>query len=238
MTLLVVTAFSVQLAAGRSTFASPWPVHLHAISFFGWIFFYLLQNALVATGSVALHRRLGWIAAFYVPALVAIGIGTVVRMVRHGTVPFFFTPAYFLVMDPATLLVFAGLVTAAIRLRRKSDWHRRLMLCGMCMLLGPAFGRLLPMPLLVPFAGLAAATPGLLFPLAGMIADRRRDGSVHPAWFWGVGVMLATFASMELIGRSPAAARLAEAVAANSPGASIPPSNYPPPSKGRLITGR
>lgn len=238
MTLVVIAGFSVQLAAGRSSFGAPWPLHVHALLFFGWGFFYLLQNILIGTGNVARHKQLGWLAAVFVPAMVVVGVYITVSMVQRGAVPFFFAPAYFLIMDPLALFVFAGFVAAAIRMRRRTDWHRRLMLCGMAVLTGPAIGRLLPMPFLAPWAGLAVFSVLLIWPLAGMAADRRRHVSVHPAWFWGVAVLLAMQLVIEVAGRGPIGAALARSVATGTPGERVDPLAYPPPPEGLLITGR
>ena len=147
MAFIFVAGFSFQLAMGRSTFASPLRVHVHAVLFMGWVALYLVQNVLVATGRIGLHRRLGWIAAGWMVAMTVSGIVVTVMVVRNGTTPFFFQPLQFLVFDPIAVLTFAGLTTAAILLRRQTDWHRRLHFCGITMLLGPAFGRLLPLPL-------------------------------------------------------------------------------------------
>src|SRR5688572_8812416 len=84
MALVLVGGFSFHLAMGRSTFASPWPVHLHAFVFFGWTALYVTQNAMVATGSVAVHRRLGRLAAVWVPAMIVVGLYLSLSTVRRG----------------------------------------------------------------------------------------------------------------------------------------------------------
>lgn len=228
MALVLVAGFSMQLAAGRSSFGAPIHVHVHAFIFFGWTMLYVLQNALVATGSIALHRRLGWLGAAWMGAMVVVGIYVTAMMVRRAGVPFFFTPAYFLVMDMLAVLSFAGLSTVAILLRRKTEWHRRLHYCGMATLTGPGFGRLLPMPFLIPYAGWAVFTAIMIFPVIGILADRRRTGSVHPAWWWGVGAMAVTQLAIVTLSASPLGAALYDAIVAGSPGAAIAPQAYPP----------
>ena len=238
MALLVAAAFSFQLAMGRSTFASPVRVHVHALLFMGWVTIYVLQNILVSTGRMGLHRRLGWIAAAWAAAMVVSGFIVTGAMTRAGTVPFFFTPLHFLIFNPTTLLTFAALTAAAIVMRRRTEWHRRLHLCGMAMLIAPAFGRLLPLPLITPFAWEATFVGGLLFPLAGMWRDLRREGRIHRAWVWGVGVMLTAFVLIQAVSSSPLGAAIYDRVTAGSPGASIDPLAYPLPPAGPLMTGR
>jgi hypothetical protein len=238
MATIIVAGFSFQLAMGRSTFASPVRVHAHAILFMGWVAIYLTQNLLVATDRIGLHRRLGWLAAAWAAAMVVSGLIVTVTMVRSGTVPFFFQPLQFLVFDPVAVLTFAGLTAAAILLRRKTEWHRRLHFCGMAILLAPAFGRLLPMPLLQPWAWEASFAATLLFPLAGAWSDVRRNGRAHPAWKWGILAMLASFALTQLLAYGPAGIAIYDAVAAGSPGAGVDPLAFPPPPEGPLMTGR
>lgn len=238
MALVIVAGFSLQFAMGRSTFVAPPLVHAHAIVFMGWIAIYGLQNAFVATDRIALHRRLGWIAAGWMVAMLVLGYLVTVAMVRRGQVPFFFRPIQFLMFDPGTLVAFVGLTTAAILLHRRTQWHRRLHFCGTTMLLGPGFGRLLPMPLLAPWAWEATFAATMLFPIVGMLADRRRDGRVHPAWLWGVGAMLGAFALIEGATYSPVGAALYRTATAGSPGAAVPGLSFPPPPAGPLLTGR
>jgi hypothetical protein len=237
MTLVIVAGFSTQLAAGRSTFYSPPLVHAHAIVFMGWVTIYLTQNILIATDRMTLHRRLGWMAAGWMIPMIVLGFCVTIAMTRRGQVPFFFRPLHFLLFDPVSLLTFAGLTGSAIALRSRTEWHRRLHLCGMSMLMGPGFGRLLPMPLLEPWAWEASFAAGMLFPIAGVVADLRRTGHVHPAWRWGIGAMLGAFVLIEALTYSPVGQALYRVVTADSPGAAVPPLEFAAPITGP-VTGR
>lgn len=228
MAALNIAGFGAQNLMGRSSFSAPLIVHAHALVFFGWVIIYVAQNALAVLGSRNLHRKLGWIAAGWIVAMVVLGIAVTVRMVRASHVPFFFQPAYFLIMNPVGVLTFAGLSSWAIMLRRHTEWHKRLHLCGMAMLMGPALGRLLPAPLLIPFVGPTVFAAMLLFPAAGLLADLRRGGRVHTAWLCGMAVMVAAQLIIEVGSRTSIGTAIYSAVAAGSPGDSISPNAYPP----------
>lgn len=238
MAAIIVAGFSFQFAMGRSTFASPARVHMHAGLFMGWVAIYLMQNIFVSTGRINLHRKLGWVAAGWAVAMVVSGFVVTVAMVRNGTVPFFFQPLQFLIFDPVAVLTFGGLTAAAIALRRRTDWHRRLHFCGMTILLAPAFGRLLPMPLLQPWAWEIAFAVPLVFPIIGAWSDIRRGGAVHPAWMWGIGAILTSFILTQAITYSPVGTAIYEVVTEGSQGGSLKPLEFPPPPAGPQITGR
>lgn len=238
MAAIVLGGFSFQFAMGRSSFGAPWLVHLHAVVFMGWIAIYVLQTTLAASGNTGMHRRLGWIGAAWVVPMVVLGITATVMMVRRGQAPFFFQPVQFLILNPVVVLTFAGLTWAAVAMRRRTGWHRRLHYCATANLLGPAFGRLLPMPLLSPWAFEATALCVLLFPLAGIAADRRRTGVVHPAWYWGTGVILLSILLVDMVSYGSAGASLYRAITAGTPGASVDPHAFPPPPQAPLMTGR
>ncbi|KQT32929.1 hypothetical protein ASG29_10235 [Sphingomonas sp. Leaf412] len=229
MVAVNVLGFSVQFAFGRSSFHAPALVHAHALLFMGWVGFFAVQTTLGARGSLALHRRLGWVGAGWAIAMVVVGTVTTVVMVREGRAPFFFTPGYFLPMNVLGVVSFALLLAAAIRLRRRRDWHPRLVLSAMAGIMGPAVGRLLPMPLLVPWSGQAVMAAILLFPLTGAIRDRRRDGRVHPAWWWGMIVIVVTQLAATWLPPTRAGLALYSAVVAGSPGERIAPVAYPAP---------
>ena len=238
MTLVIVAGFSTNLATGRSSFSSPPLVHAHAIIFMGWVTIYLLQNILVASGRMTLHRRLGWVAAGWMLPMIVLGFAVTLAMVRRGQAPFFFQPLQFLVFDPVTVLTFAALTGSAILLRARTEWHRRLHFCGMAVLLGPGLGRLLPMPLLMPWGWETGYAVGLLFPLAGMVADLRRSGRIHPAWSRGLAAMLGAFILVEAITYSPVGQALYRGVTAGSPGAAVPPLQFGAPPSAPVVTGR
>lgn len=238
MALTIVAGFSFQLATGRSSFASPPHVHFHAVTFFGWVVLFVTQNVLVNRGTMQLHRMLGWIGAGWAVLLVLVGTYTTVVMTQAGYTPFFFLPAYFLVMNPMSVLVFAGLTGAAIGLRRRTDWHRRLMVCGTAILTAPAFGRLLPMPFLIPYAEWGPFAGVLVFVGAGMIGDLRRRGAVHAAWWWGFGTIVAMQLASGLIAHSPIGTAIYQGVTRGHPGAAVAPLEFPAPPAGPLITAR
>lgn len=223
MAAVIVAGFATQYLAGRSTFAAPIRVHIHAFFFMGWVAIYVLQNIFAATDRMALHRRLGWVAAFWIIPMMVMGCLVTVAMVRAGRTPFFFRPVQFLVLDPVTVFTFAGLTIAAVRLRRRTEWHRRLHFCGMSMLMAPGVARLLPLPLLQPWAWEATFAVCLLFPFAGVVADVRRTGQAHPAWRYGIGTMIAALVIAEAITYSAVGTAIYGAVVQGSPAESIAP---------------
>jgi len=238
MAVVVIAGFSTQLALGRSTFESPLRVHVHAVVFMGWVALFVAQAWLATRGPLALHRRLGWIAAGWMALMVVTALTVIVAAARNGTVPFFFAPQRFVISNPASMICFVALTGTAIARRRETAWHARLHVCGMAAIMGPAFGRLLPMPLLIPWAFECAVAGGLLFPLAGALRDRRVLGRAHPAWWWGIGAILATMVLSNTIARTPLGDAIYAAVTAGSPGAAIPGPAYPPLPDTPLRTGR
>lgn len=225
MALTVVAAFSIQFAFGRSSFSAPPVVHAHAVVFMGWVGIYVLQNWLVANGRVALHRRVGWLAVAWVGLMIWFGLAVTISIIQRGSVPFFFLPQHFLIANPVGLLGFVGLLSAAVAMRRRTDWHRRLHLCAMALLMRPSTGRLLPMPLLTPHAFEIAALVGLVFPLVAVWREARL-GAIHPAWRWGLPVTPILLLLALWLGHSPFGAAVYEWTTAGTPGAAVLPLDY------------
>lgn len=200
----VAVGFSVSFMRAKTAFASaPWHVHLHAAVFSLWIALYLVQNALVARGRFGPHRALGVFGTIWAFVMVGVGIHTTVMALALHRVPPFFPPGVFLVLDVAGVLTFAALTLAAVALRRDGAWHKRLMLCGTVMVMSPALGRLLPMPLLGPWASWAVSGTMLLYVLVAVLYDKATRGRVHPAYAWGAGAIALTQLLIFGLGFSP-----------------------------------
>ena len=230
MAALIVGGFTFNIATGRSSFALPWLVHFHAWVMMAWVGLYLTQNFLVFSDNVALHRRLGWLSALLVPAILVMGLAITRWTMQTRGGPPFFDQNQFLISNPLHLFGMAGLVAWAVTVRRNTGWHRRLMFCGFAMLLGPGVGRLLPAPYFIPNSlSVSAVLPAVLFPAIGAMADKRRYGAVHPAWLWGIGIVLGIQVVADLIAYSDAGIAFTQSFVAGTPGANRPMEAFFPP---------
>lgn len=229
MALVVVAGFSLQAFMGRSSFAARPLVHVHGVIFMGWVMLFTAQAWLAVQGPHSAHRTLGRLSAAWMALMMVMGFWITIDVVQRGLTPFFFQPQHFLIANPFNLVMFGVLVAAALHFRHQRDWHMRLQLCAMAALLGPAFGRLLPMPLLVPYAWEAAVLFGLLFPLTGIVRDVRYGIRFHPAYLWGMAAIVLPIAVVALLAPSALGDAIYARVVAGHPGETIPAMAFPPP---------
>ncbi|MDX2235186.1 MAG: hypothetical protein NW200_11880 [Hyphomonadaceae bacterium] len=234
MAAILVSGFVVQLATGRSSFSAPLIVHAHAVLFMGWVAIVLTQTWLAAAGTVSVHRMIGRLALVYSLAMLVSGVLVTSAAVQTGRVPFFFQPQHFLVADPVSLVAFLALLGGAVLMRKRTDWHARLQIGAFAALMGPGVGRLLPMPLLAPWAFETAVLVGLFGPLAGIVRDMRASGRVHPAWLWAIGVVVGALVLARVIAFTPIGDGLYSATTAGGPmagtdGRAFPLPPGPPP---------
>ncbi|MXO60868.1 hypothetical protein GRI89_15100 [Altererythrobacter salegens] len=185
-----VAGFGFFFAIGASSFASPWWVHVHAVSMSTWVALYVAQNYLVYRGALAGHRQLGVLAAAWSVWIVVVGLVVTIWVIAAHRLPPFFTPNFFLVMDWFNIVAFAGLAWNALRLRARSDWHKRLMFGAMVQLIAVAWGRLV-LPILFDQRGMWLILVILLCYIgAAMAFDKRVHGKVHPAHYWSAGTLV------------------------------------------------
>ncbi len=227
MAVVILAGFSLQFLAGRSSFAARPLVHVHGILFMGWLAIFVVQAWAATAGPIALHRRVGRLAMLWLPLMAIMGTWITIDVVQRGITPFFFKPQHFLIGNPLSLLAFLSLVGAAIHLRKRTDWHMRLQISAMAALLGPGFGRLLPMPLMIPWSWEIAGLLGLIFPVVGALRDWRRDGRVHPAWWWGMIGIAGVVPLAQVMATSPIGDAIYASTVAGHPGDAVPGMAYP-----------
>lgn len=190
----------------------PLLLHIHGAVFTLWVLLFVAQPAFIARGSVALHRKIGWLGAVLALAMLVMGVAATLYAIHYNFVPGFFPRSIFLVMNLIGICVFAGLVAGGIVLRKRAEWHKRLMLCATISILGPGLGRLLPMGSFGAAAPLVMFGIIALFAFAGPVADvivRRR---IHPAYYWGVSTILLSMIVIGPIAFSPPANALLMAI--------------------------
>jgi hypothetical protein len=165
-------------------------LHIHGAVFTSWIILFLIQPILIARGSRALHRRLGWLAAAIAAAMVGlVAAATVEEMQRVPPTP----PApVALALNTFDMIVFAILVGSAIYLRRQTDWHKRLLLSATLILLGAPILRLLIF--LEGHISHALLVIDVLFVdmlfLVCFAFDLLSRRKVHPAYFCALALLL------------------------------------------------
>ena len=191
----------------------PLLLHVHGFVFLSWLVLFAVQPWLIGAGNVALHRKLGWVGAILALLMTVMGVAATLFALATHIVPPFFPPSIFLAMNLIGIAFFAGLVTAAVAMRKSGDWHKRLLLCATCLLLGPGLGRLLPM------SSFGAAAPLVLFGvvdlylLAGPVFDLFTRRRIHPAYFWGVPAVLLSEILIGPVGMAPPTIALAHKLA-------------------------
>jgi len=176
-----------------SYFGRPAPTPLRAVHgtvFTSWVLLFAVQTSLIAAGRRDIHRKLGYAGAVLAAIMIPLGLVLAISSARAGHAPPGLPPLGFLIVPVTDMVVFALLIAVAVRYRNQSAMHKRLMLIATVSLLGAALGRITG----TPGAGGPAVffgVPDLLL-VGGAIYDRRTRGSVHPAYKWGGGLVVAS----------------------------------------------
>jgi len=160
--------------------ALPLLTHVHGAVMTTWFVLFVVQTWLVSTRRVSLHRKLGTFGAVVAGLIVALGSAVAIRATARDAVQDA-QALYFLVIPLGDLLAFAAMIAAALALRRRPAFHKRLMLLGSIAILPAAVGRFPIEPNTpVVFFGI----PDLLIVLAAAY-DTWKQGRLHPAFLWG-----------------------------------------------------
>jgi uncharacterized membrane protein len=194
--------------------SAPVYVHFHGLIMLAWLGLAVTQASLIQRDNLAMHRRLGWIGVALAVGVVVTGSFVGFRATETGRQPPFFSPSYFLALTQIGIAFFAGLVAAAVAHRRKTEYHRRLMLGAMIMLMEPALGRVLPMPFIMPWGEWLVLVLQLAVFALVVRHDRKAMGHVHPATLAAMLIVTLSHVVVETVARVPAWIALAEGMVA------------------------
>jgi hypothetical protein len=189
----------------------PFILYLHAAVFSGWVLFFILQSTLVRTHNVRWHRRIGWFGVALGVAIPVLGVSTAVTMARFNMLQLHSADAEsFLIVPLNDITAFTIPFALAIYWRKKSEFHRRLLLMASCALTAAAFGRFPPhlLPPVIFYAGVD------LLILLGVARDLIVNRRIHPVYLYGLPAFILgqTVAMYAFIHNSPYWLKIAHAI--------------------------
>ncbi len=116
-------------------------IHFHAAVFSCWIFFLVIQTALVSFQRVDIHRRVGLFVFGLAGLMVILGLLAGANLLVRNVAPRGMDARTFYVVPFSEMVMFPTLVFLAYRARRDPASHKRLILIATVALLGVAFTR-------------------------------------------------------------------------------------------------
>jgi hypothetical protein len=163
-------------------------LHIHGAVMSSWLVLYFAQTCLICARRVDWHRRLGVVGIVIAILVVILGSTTTIdaaarEVGRHSEEAN--ARVAVLCLELVQMALFAGLVTAAIVMRRRADFHKRLMLLATACLMPSAFSRI---PFNLTFMVSNFMSILILFNLCVIVPaliDTLRNRRLHPAFGWG-----------------------------------------------------
>ena len=160
---------------------------LHGLLATSWLVLHYTQAKLIAAHRVDIHRRLGIFTACVGAVLAAQALDMGIAAVASGHAPPGRNPLEFLSVPIGTTFMFSLFLACALAMRKKREWHKRLMLLTTMALLVPAMGRLdllVMQPLGLPRRILAVFVT-IAFVAWACWDDWRKRRRVHSAYVYG-----------------------------------------------------
>ena len=189
--IVVLAGFSIDVPLLSHLGSLSVLVRAHGLIMLTWVALFFVQALLVARHRVDLHMRLGIFGAALAVAVVVTDTATVITASRLGGdhMPPHMPAPLFLALGMFNLFTFAVLVGAALILRkRRSDWHKRLMLLAVLLLLDAALARFINV--YTPWK-VDASTVRNLFVLTCVAVDAFHHRRLHPAFVIGGALVIA-----------------------------------------------
>lgn len=189
-------------AAGLTSAPLPAPiVHVHAVINTLWLLTLTVQIALVSARKVKLHMAVGLWGFGLACILPPVAFAAAISSLRRNFSPpgSGLSALTFFVVPISALLTFCVLTAFAYKLRRRPDYHKRLIMIGTFALLDAAIGRF-PYTLGIGASPLSQTLMLLAFPALIVAYDLLTLHRIHRAT-WTASLLLAA----ELILRVPLA---------------------------------
>jgi hypothetical protein len=185
----------------------------HGVLMSGWMVLLAGQAILISARQVQWHRWLGVFGTGYAAVIVVVGcMSTLKAAAREASAHSSMLASQFnvLALELTQMALFAGLVSAAVVLRRRPDWHKRLMiLATLCLLPNPIVR--LSMLSTAEFLShniVLVSLWAVVVAVVGVI-DAYRRRAVHPVYgMVGTGAVVCMYAAY-FIGRSESWMRFA-----------------------------
>ena len=116
-------------------------VHVHAAVFTSWMLLLVTQSVLPGSGRTNIHQRLGIIGMLLAPLVFVLGIVVATEMLRRlSTAPRVDSSVIYAVAL-SEMMGFIVPTLFAFRLRKRSAYHKRLILIGTIAMMTAGFGR-------------------------------------------------------------------------------------------------
>ncbi len=171
-----------------------------------WVALLLVQPILVRRRKTQLHRKIGLVALPLALAMAASGLAVGVYAVTRDLAAGGGEEAVSQLIGVATgMAIFVLYVAIALALRKRPDWHKRMILLATIAILWPAwfrFRHLMPW-LPRPDITLAVVVSDSLI-LIAMLRDKLKFGRVHPAYLVFGLLLIADHVGETLLYDSPA----------------------------------
>jgi hypothetical protein len=178
-------------------------LHLHVVVFTIWLGLFIAQAWLVAAHRVDLHRKLGIASAIFAAVVFTVGVLTVFQTaISNHVSPSGLKPPQFSIIGFTSIGLFGAFIALGIAFRRKPGLHRRFMILGFIASISPATARVLRLLDLQPYRDALIPLCAAMFITACLVHDWRKYRVVHPVYWVGGLVIVASWPLRLMIGRS------------------------------------
>ena len=202
--LIVLAGFSRSYYA-KAAFGTPELnalQHVHGLVMTSWFVMFAVQVRLAATRRIALHRTLGVYGGVIAGLVVVVGTITAITAAAAGRSVPGVPPMAFLAVPLGDVVLFSILVGTALWNRRRPEYHKRFMVVATLGVLTAAIARI-PIDALQQggLPAFFAVTDVLL--LGFVLTDTALHRRLHPAYAWGLGLVILSQAARALGAGTP-----------------------------------